>query len=72
MRAIKLVAMKMFSKKFLDASESHRVNLKRELECLEALKKEDYCLKLHEHLVLDDCEILVTDLIIGDDLYTMR
>ena len=29
-------------------------------------------MQFHEHIVLDDCELVITDLIIGDDLWTMR
>ena len=30
------------------------------------------CLTFHEHLVLEDCEALITDLVMGDDLFSFR
>ena len=69
---IKLVALKFLSKTYLDLDQKHRECLDRELKALKKLKGERYCLQFHEHIKLNDCEVIVTDLIIGDDMYTMR
>ena len=67
----KLVNMKVFSKEYLKY-EDVKEELTKEINCLRRLRDQTYCLQFVEHLVLDSCEILVTNFIFGDDLFTLR
>ena len=66
------MALKFISKRFLDSDDSYPNNFLHEINCLKKCRNTNWCVNLYEVLNLPDCFILVTELILGLDLFMFR
>ena len=64
--------MKFISRTYLNEREKNESNLEHELASLTKCAGTDWCLGLHEFIKREDCVIIVTDLVMGYDLFDFR